>query len=265
MTQADIAQNLAIDARGLTKRYRRGVFTASTLRDEFSGLFSARSEAQEDAYHFFALKDVSFTLPRGTICGILGRNGSGKTTLMKILAAITEPTEGEAHLFGRVSCLLEVGAGFDVELTGLDNIYLNGAILGMSRAEVTAKLDRIIAFADIGPVLDTQVKRYSSGMYTRLAFALAVNLDSEIILLDEVLAVGDIPFREKCVAAMKELAAQGRAIMFVSHNMDLVRSVCDRAVLLDKGRLLAAGPVDVVAERYLDMVRSDPPPVADAG
>lgn len=264
MTALTPVLDLAIDARGITKRYRRGVFTASTLRDEIADLFSARARDQEeDAHHFFALKDVSFTLPRGTICGILGRNGSGKTTLMKILAAITEPSDGEAHLFGRVSCLLEVGAGFDVELTGLDNIYLNGAILGMSRAEVTAKLDRIIAFADIGPVLDTQVKRYSSGMYTRLAFALAVHLDSEIILLDEVLSVGDIPFREKCVAAMKKLAAQGRSIMFVSHNMDLVSSVCDRAILLDKGQMLLAGPVAAVSARYLDLVRDDASPAAE--
>ncbi|MCW1382707.1 ABC transporter ATP-binding protein [Novosphingobium sp. KCTC 2891] len=250
---------LAIDARGLSKRYRRGIFTASTLRDELAAAFSPRAAQAEDEHHFLALDDVSFTVPRGTICGILGRNGSGKTTLMKILAAITEPTSGEAHLYGRVSCLLEVGAGFDTELTGLDNIYLNGAILGMSRAEVTAKLDSIVAFADIGPVLDTQVKRYSSGMYTRLAFALAVHLESEILLLDEILAVGDIPFRDKCVATMKELAAQGRSILFVSHNMDLVRGVCDSALLLDKGRLLASGGTEAICERYLDMVRGDKP------
>jgi len=239
----------AIEVRHISKRYRRGTYSVTTLREELAAMFERR-HGGEDERLFYALKDVSFDVPKGSILGVVGPNGSGKTTLIKVLASITEPSEGEILLRGRVGSLLEVGAGFDPELDGLENIFLNGAILGMSRAETRAKLDQIVRFADIGPALDTQVKRYSSGMYVRLAFAVAAHLDAEILLVDEVLAVGDVAFQRKCLAAMRTLAARGRTILFVSHNMGLVSQLCDSALYLEKGRIEAAGMVGPITDLY---------------
>ena len=239
-----------IEIRELSKRYRRGMFGAATLREELQQAFGKQADPASSK-EFYALKDVSFSVPKGGICGLIGPNGSGKTTLMKILASITEPTHGSAVLRGRVGSLLEVGAGFDPELDGIENIYLNGAILGMSRREIRGKLDQIIAFADVGPVLETPVKRYSSGMYVRLAFAVAAHLDAEILLVDEVLAVGDAQFQQKCLAAMRDLAASGRTIMFVSHNMATVSQLCDHGVFLRAGQVAKSGPIAGVVDAYM--------------
>ncbi|WP_225130603.1 MULTISPECIES: ABC transporter ATP-binding protein [unclassified Bradyrhizobium] len=200
---------------------------------------------------FYALRDVTFSIPVGSVCGIIGRNGSGKTTLLKVLTSITEPDEGEARLRGRVGSLLEVGAGFHPELDGIENIYLNGGILGMSRSEITSKLDRIIEFADVGAVMETPVKRYSSGMYVRLAFAIAAYLEPDILLVDEVLAVGDADFQRKSLAKMKDAAGEGRTVLFVSHNMAMVRQLCDMAIFLEEGCVKQIGPSSAVIDRYL--------------
>ena len=189
---------------------------------------------------FWALKDVSFEVKRGEVLGIIGRNGAGKSTLLKILSRITEPTEGRVTLRGRVASLLEVGTGFHPELTGRENIYLNGAILGMTRAEIRRKFDEIVAFAEVEKFLDTPVKRYSSGMYVRLAFAVAAHLEPEILVVDEVLAVGDAEFQKKCLGKMNSVATvEGRTVLFVSHNMAVVQHLCERVILLKNGVLLA--------------------------
>ncbi|GLR91061.1 ABC transporter ATP-binding protein [Bradyrhizobium iriomotense] len=244
---------VAIEARGLSKKYRRGAIGMSSMREEIS-LFLARRRDQRQGQsnsEFYALKDITFSVPAGSVCGIIGRNGSGKTTLLKVLTSITEPEEGEARLKGRVGSLLEIGAGFHPELDGIENIYLNGAILGMSKSEITSKLDRIIQFADIGAVLETPVKRYSSGMYVRLAFAIAAHLDPDILLVDEVLAVGDADFQRKSLAKMKDAAGEGRTVLFVSHNMAMVRQLCDMAVCLADGRLKQIGASSSVIDTYL--------------
>lgn len=239
----------AIEVRGLSKRYRRGLYSVATLRDEIAAMFERQSEGA-DARKFYALRDLNFEVPKGAILGVVGPNGSGKTTLVKVLASITEPSDGEVVLRGRVGSLLEVGAGFDPELDGIENIFLNGAILGMSRAQTRAKLDQIIRFADIGAALDTPVKRYSSGMYVRLAFAVAAHLDAEILLVDEVLAVGDVEFQRKCLATMRDLASHGRTLLFISHNMSLVSQLCDRAMYLENGQIGLQGSVGAVTEIY---------------
>jgi lipopolysaccharide transport system ATP-binding protein len=196
----------------------------------------------------WALKDVSFEVERGAVVGIIGRNGAGKSTLLKILSRITEPTAGSVELHGRVGSLLEVGTGFHAELTGRENIYLNGAILGMTRAEIQRKFDEIVAFAEVDKFLDTPVKHYSSGMYMRLAFAVAAHLEPEILLVDEVLAVGDAEFQQKCLGKIGEVAREGRTVLFVSHNMAAIRSLCERGTLLDAGKLIAEGePSEVIA------------------
>jgi lipopolysaccharide transport system ATP-binding protein len=191
---------------------------------------------REDNTHW-ALKDVSFEVMPGEVVGIIGRNGAGKSTLLKILSRITEPTTGQAELYGRVGSLLEVGTGFHAELTGRENIYLNGAILGMKRAEIQRKFDEIVAFAEVEQFLDTPVKHYSSGMYMRLAFAVAAHLEPEILVVDEVLAVGDATFQKKCLGKMEDVARQGRTVLFVSHNMNAIQQLCDRAILLNGGRV----------------------------
>lgn len=203
---------------------------------------------------FWALKDVSFEIGQGEVVGIIGRNGAGKSTLLKILSRITEPTNGRIQLRGRVSSLLEVGTGFHPELTGRENVFLNGAILGMGRQEIRRKFDEIVAFADIEKFLDTPVKRYSSGMYVRLAFAVAAHLEPEILIIDEVLAVGDATFQKKCLGKMGEVAKGGRTVLFVSHNMATVSALCSRAVMLRDGRLIANGPVEDVVQSYLASV-----------
>lgn len=202
---------------------------------------------------FWALKDVSFEVSQGEKVGIIGRNGAGKSTLLKILCRITEPTTGRAGIKGRVASLLEVGTGFHPELTGRENIYLNGAILGMTKSEIARKFDEIVDFAEVERFLDTPVKRYSSGMYVRLAFAVAAHLEPEILVVDEVLAVGDAQFQKKCLGKMADVSAkEGRTVLFVSHNMEAVRKLCDRGILLNSGSLVADDRVDVVLERYIN-------------
>jgi lipopolysaccharide transport system ATP-binding protein len=215
-----------------------------------NGSNGARSKNSVE--EFWALKDVSFELEQGETVGIIGRNGAGKSTLLKILSRITEPTEGEVQIQGRVASLLEVGTGFHPELTGRENIFLNGAILGMSKVEIRRKFDEIVAFAEVEKFLDTPVKRYSSGMYVRLAFAVAAHLDPEILVVDEVLAVGDAEFQKKCLGKMQDVATNsGRTVLFVSHNMNAVKRLCRRAIYLRNGRLLTQGPTDSVVNEYL--------------
>jgi lipopolysaccharide transport system ATP-binding protein len=200
---------------------------------------------------FWALRDVSFSLDRGEAVGIIGPNGAGKSTLLKVLSEITAPTEGEVRLYGRLSALIEVGSGFHPELTGRENIFLNAAILGMRRAEVTRRFDEIVEFADVQKFLDTPVKRYSSGMYVRLAFSVAAHLEPEILLVDEVLAVGDAEFQKRCLGRMESLGRAGRTVIFISHNMPLVARLCPRLILLEGGRLVADAPAEEVIGQYL--------------
>jgi lipopolysaccharide transport system ATP-binding protein len=250
----------AISIEGLGKRYKIGAAQAraTTLRDAISAAAAAPIRRLRHAgsssgrvSEFWALRDISFDVDRGEVIGIIGRNGAGKSTLLKILSRITEPTEGQAFIRGRVGSLLEVGTGFHQELTGRENIYLNGAILGMTRAEIQRKFDDIIAFAEIDEFLDTPVKRYSSGMFVRLAFAVAAHLEPEILLVDEVLAVGDLSFQRKCLGQMEQIAGTGRTVFFVSHNMNAVRGLCTRAIQIDAGRLVAEGPTDDIVRGYV--------------
>ena len=251
---------LAVRVEGLGKEYRLGgpQERYSTLRDRLNKLASApfkalrgRGERSEQGRLFWALKDVSFEVKRGEVVGVIGRNGAGKSTLLKILSRITEPTEGGVDISGRVGSLLEVGTGFHQELTGRENIFLNGAILGMRRAEIARKFDEIVAFAEVEKFIDTPVKHYSSGMYMRLAFAVAAHLESEILMVDEVLAVGDAEFQKKCLGKMGDVARCGRTVLFVSHNMTAVRQLCTRAMLLHAGRLVQAGNVGGCLDRYM--------------
>jgi len=203
----------------------------------------------------WALKDVSFEVVPGDVLGVIGRNGAGKTTLLKVLSRITAPTEGRAHLNGRVGSLLEVGTGFHPELSGRHNVYLNGAILGMTRKEINRKFDEIVAFAEVEKFIDTPVKRYSSGMYVRLAFAVAAHLEPEILIVDEVLAVGDFNFQKKCLGKMQDVSREGRTVLFFSHNMAAVQNLCTRGIVLDAGRLVFDGTEAEAVERYLRNVR----------
>jgi len=248
----------AISISGLGKRYQIGAERqrAGTLRDALTNAATAPVRRLRHAgsstghvSEFWALRDVSFDVDAGQAIGVIGRNGAGKSTLLKILSRITEPTTGRIALHGRVASLLEVGTGFHQELSGSENIYLNGAILGMTRAEIKRKFEDIVEFSEIGRFLDTPVKRYSSGMYVRLAFAVAAHLDPEILLVDEVLAVGDAEFQKKCLGKMSDVAQGGRTVVFVSHNMASVSRLCTTALLLDAGRVKARGSVhDIIAE-----------------
>lgn len=244
----------------LGKCYRLGAHnvTYNTLRDRLAGIFQRKSQAHSGiATEHWAVNDVSFTVEQGEVVGLIGRNGAGKSTLLKILSRITTPTRGQAVLLGRLASLLEVGTGFHPELTGRENIFLNGAILGMSRAEVRSHFDEIVAFSQIEKFLDTQVKYYSSGMYVRLAFAVAAHLNPEILIVDEVLAVGDHEFQKRCLGRMRDVAKSGRTILFVSHSMPAVESLCSRAILLSGGRVEADGrPRDVISA-YLVPAKSD--------
>lgn len=263
----------AISIRNLSKCYKLGSIGRHTLVDEVTHLWhkirgrdprqhmgkightaaEARRVAseQESAQEFWALKDVSFDVHFGEVIGIIGRNGAGKSTLLKILTRITEPTVGEAVVNGRVGSLLEVGTGFHPELTGRENVYMNGTILGMKMREIDAKFDEIVAFSEIEQFIDTPVKRYSSGMYVRLAFAVAAHLDPEILLVDEVLAVGDAAFQKKCMGKMGDVAKAGRTVMFVSHNMTSLLNLCSHGVLLKEGAVEMSGEVEEVVSRYL--------------
>jgi lipopolysaccharide transport system ATP-binding protein len=244
-------RDLAIHVEGLGKLYHIGRMQQhhDTLRDAIVSTFR-RSNVPRTNERIWALKDVSLEVACGEVVGIIGRNGAGKSTLLKILSRITEPTEGRAEIHGRVGSLLEVGTGFHPELTGRENIYLNGAILGMRRTEIARRFDEIVAFAEIEKFIDTPVKRYSSGMYVRLAFAVAAHLEPEILLVDEVLAVGDMAFQQKCLGKMGEVATGGRTVLFVSHNMAAVRSLCSRCLLLEAGSVSHDASVDTCVKAY---------------
>ena len=251
-----------ISAENIGKRYRlqhQAKQPYSTLRDTltaqakrlFGGSSAADASHADSEEEFWALKDVNFEIQRGDVVGIIGRNGAGKSTLLKVLSRIVEPTTGRITLRGRVASLLEVGTGFHPELTGRENIFLNGAILGMSKSEIRGRFDEIVAFAEVEKFLDTPVKHYSSGMYVRLAFAVAAHLEPEILIVDEVLAVGDAQFQKKCLGRMQDVAGQGRTVLFVSHNMATVASLTKRIVLLHNGTIQFAGATDAGIARYL--------------
>lgn len=242
-----------IEIEGVGKRYRIGANRNPypSLRDEFAKFFSLKARRQRAAGNeFWAVRDVGFSVCEGETVGIIGRNGAGKSTLLKILSQVTPPTEGRITMRGRVASLLEVGTGFHPELTGRENIYLNGAILGMTRGEISRKFDDIVAFAEIDKFLDTPVKRYSSGMYVRLAFAVAAHLDPEILIVDEVLSVGDAEFQKKCLGKMGEVAKGGRTVLFVSHNMTAVSQLCQRGIVLAGGHVDFVGTAAEAVIRY---------------
>ncbi|HEX7997598.1 MAG TPA: ABC transporter ATP-binding protein [Pyrinomonadaceae bacterium] len=259
--------DVAIRAESLAKEYRIGGLQDSyrTLRDVLAGAAlgplrafqslvrrsSGAGARREENEIIWALKDISFEVKSGEIVGLIGRNGAGKSTLLKILSRITEPSHGRARIHGRVGSLLEVGTGFHPELTGRENTYLNGAILGMKRAEIKRKFDEIVSFAEVERFVDTPVKHYSSGMYLRLAFAVAAHLEPEILLVDEVLAVGDAAFQNKCLGKMSDIAGEGRTVLFVSHNMPAIKNLCNRALLLDRGQIEREGEAASVVQYYL--------------
>ncbi len=249
-----------IEIRGLGKKYRiahreRYLALRDTLADFFKKPFSILGGVSRPALlkeDFWALKDISFDVGQGEVVGIIGRNGAGKTTLLKILSRITYPAEGEIRLYGRVGSLLEVGTGFHPELTGRDNIYFNGSILGMRKKEIEKKFDEIVAFSGVEKFLDIPVKRFSSGMQVRLAFSVAAHLEPEILLVDEVLAVGDAEFQKKCLGKMKDVSGSGRTVLFVSHNMAAIRNLCSRTIMLENGRLSLDGDSETTISRYLN-------------
>jgi lipopolysaccharide transport system ATP-binding protein len=244
-----------VRVEGLGKQYRLGARESAydTLRESLVEAVRApfKRNGNRNPETIWALQDLNFEVAPGEVLGIIGRNGAGKSTLLKVLSRITEPTTGRAELFGRVASLLEVGTGFHPELTGRENIYLNGAVLGMKRAEIDRKFDQIVEFSELEKFLDTPVKRYSSGMYMRLAFAVASHLEPEILVVDEVLAVGDAQFQKKCLGKMENAATQGRTVLFVSHNMIAVQSLCQRAIWLDGGKVLQEGPANSIVSNYL--------------
>ena len=252
----------AISIQNVSKAYRLGVIGHGTLREDLQSWW-AKVRGKEDPNKIigskeaiegdtlWALRDVSFDVEQGSVWGIIGTNGAGKSTLLKILSRVTAPTSGQINVRGRVASLLEVGTGFHPELTGRENIFLNGAILGMTKSEVKKKFDEIVAFSEIEKFIDTPVKRYSSGMYVRLAFAVAAHLDPEILVVDEVLAVGDAAFQKKCLGKMGAVAKEGRTVLFVSHNMGAVRNLCEKAVVMRHGRILSMGQADEQVSIYL--------------
>lgn len=253
----------AVSIQGLGKRYRimHQSDRYGRLSESLAGLVRApldrlRGRSGETAESFWALKDVTFDVEAGEVMGIVGRNGAGKSTLLKVLSRVTEPTEGRADILGRVSALLEVGTGFHPELTGRENIYLSGSILGMRRNETDRRFDDIVEFAGVEQFLDTPVKRYSSGMLVRLGFAVAAHLEPEVLIVDEVLAVGDASFQKRCLSKMQDVSREGRTILFVSHNMPAVEALCTRAALLDQGSLVATGPSSDVVQRYVEQSSS---------
>ena len=260
--------DVIITVSKLGKKYRlmhqgdqpRYTALRDVIVEKARGLFRRRSAAvagSPSSEDFWALQDVSFEVKRGEVVGIIGRNGAGKSTLLKVLSRITEPTTGRVHLRGRVASLLEVGTGFHPELTGRENVFLNGAILGMSRAEIRRKFDEIVAFAEVEKFLDTPVKRYSSGMYVRLAFAVAAHLEPEILIVDEVLAVGDLEFQKKCLGKMRDVAGHGRTVLFVSHNMAAITRLCRTGIFMKNGRVISQGTAEAVVNDYLQMASGE--------
>ena len=254
---------IAIKIEGLKKQYRLGVIGGGTLKGDLQSWW-ARLRKKDDPNikigdkvykkneRFMALDGVDLTINKGERIGIIGHNGAGKSTLLKILSRVTAPTEGKIYVNGKISSMLEVGTGFNPELTGRENIYLNGAILGMTRAEVAEKIDNIIEFSECSQFIDTPVKRYSSGMYVKLAFAVAANLDSEILIMDEVLAVGDMAFQTKCIDKMNDVSAkEGRTILYVSHNINTIRNLCNRCVVISHGEIIFDGDVEKGIDIYL--------------
>lgn len=278
----------SIQVENLGKRYRLGVIGRQTMAEELQYWFckatgrdpaahmgiidhldqtipQSRLDSQRDLENpgfFWSLKDINFTMRPGEIVGVIGPNGAGKSTLLKILARLTEPTQGKARIAGRMSSLLEVGTGFHPELTGRENIFVNGAILGMQESEIKKKFDAIVAFSEVGDFIKTPVKRYSSGMRTRLAFSVAAHLEPDVLLLDEVLAVGDASFQKKCAVKMKELAGQGRTVLIVSHSVATVSEMCSRCLWIDKGRLVMDGLTENVIRAYSKMNSQNPESVA---
>ncbi len=257
-----------IQIENLWKEYRLGVIGHGTLTQDLQSWWAGirgkedpnskiipmlkGQEKQIDGDHFWALQDISLDVKQGEILGIIGRNGAGKSTLLKILSRVTAPSRGKLKVKGRIASLLEVGTGFHPELTGRENVLLNGAILGMSKQEVKNKFDEIIEFADVSAFIDTPVKRYSSGMYVRLGFAVAAHLETEILVVDEVLAVGDVVFQKKCLGKMKDISSAGRTVLFVSHSMSSIQNLCSRAVLVDHGHLVLDATPEVAVAKYLD-------------
>lgn len=257
-----IDQKFSIVADNLSKKYllQDGKRKNEFLRDEISNFLSNPFKKNEKERSFWALKNVSFAIKKGEAIGIIGPNGAGKSTLLRILSRITKPTSGKVYLNGRVASLLEIGTGFNLELSGRENVFLNGAILGMKRAEIKAKFKEIIKFAGIEKFVDMPVKHYSSGMYIRLAFSIAACLESEILVIDEVLAVGDAIFQKKSLRKMNEVTKEkGRTVLFVSHDLNAVKRLCERTMLIDKGRLLEFGPTDKVVDKYLGKVNKNIP------
>jgi|GEM_PF-82760 len=255
-----------IRVRHVSKKYYIGQYTGGHFLDELKrkkGKKEASGAAKQS--EIYALDDVSFEVFQGEAFGIIGLNGAGKSTLLKILCEITAPTSGEIDIYGRIASILEVGTGFNSEMTGRENVYLNGAILGMTKQEIDRKMDQIVEFSEIGEFIDTPVKRYSSGMYTRLAFSVAAHLDNEIMIMDEVMAVGDVGFREKCLQQMKRKADAGRTILYVGHNMSYVKKLCDRCIVLDKGKLLFMGDTEDAVQFYLDKIESRMKPETQNG
>jgi lipopolysaccharide transport system ATP-binding protein len=255
-----------ITGRDISKAYRLGMqqqkqnlkeAVMDMIRTPLKRLRKFNEEFGDDADTFWALKEVNFDLQQGDVVGLIGRNGAGKSTLLKVLSRITEPTTGEIRMKGRVSSLLEVGTGFHPELTGRENIFLNGAILGMKRAEIRRKFDQIVEFSEIAKFLDTPVKRYSSGMYVRLAFSVAAHLDPEILIVDEVLAVGDAAFQKKCLGKMNDVVKQGRTVIFVSHSMDAIASLCTSVILMKNGKSSEKMSTDDGIRQYLGMVQEN--------
>jgi|SRR5215470_15975479 len=248
-----------VEVRNISKQYRLGA--ARAAKENFREFLLRKVKAplhmlggsspNGGPEYFWALREINFDVKEGEVLGIIGRNGAGKSTLLKILSRITDPTEGYVHLRGRVASLLEVGTGFHSELTGRENIFLNGAILGMSRSEIISKFDEIVAFSEVDKFLDTPVKHYSSGMYVRLAFAVAANLNPEILVVDEVLAVGDIAFQKKCLGKMSEVSRSGRTVLFVSHNMATVENLCQHGIVLEQGKLVFSGTSKEAVRHYL--------------
>jgi len=242
---------LGEELQGKSKSFREAISSSVKLFSQ-KVLNNSSNKQVRSKEEFWALNDISFEINQGDRVGIIGRNGAGKSTLLKILSRITEPTQGRVRIKGRVASLLEVGTGFHPELSGRENVYLNGAILGMSRVEIQSKFDEIVSFAEIERFIDTPVKRYSSGMYVRLAFAVAAHLEPEILIVDEVLAVGDFNFQKKCLGKMESVADQGRTILFVSHNMAAIRRLCSHTILLEKGNVKAEGNVSDILHTYID-------------
>jgi len=242
---------IAIKVENLGKSYKLGTVGTQSLARDLFGLFSSAEREKAEEKTLWAIQDVDFSIKRGDAVGIVGKNGAGKSTLLKLLSRTTAPTTGSIKVSGKISSLLEVGTGFHPELTGRENVFLNGAIMGMSKRDIKSKFDEIVEFSGVARFIDTPVKRYSSGMYVRLAFAVAAHLETEIMIIDEVLAVGDVDFQKKCLGKMKDVTGnEGRTVLFVSHNMSSVKALCNHGIFLEKGRLMLTGPVQAVTEAY---------------